>query len=365
MADKTVHLMRGLPSTGKSHTSRQIAGAGGTVCETDAYFYSEVGDDPTRYDYRHDLLPAARQWNFERFCHAVDDGVPVVVVDRGNSLSADSQAYARYAVDKGYRVVLSEPRSKWWQELRVLLKYKRHTKPVLVAWAQRLSQLNRSTHRVSPEQILRLMARWRYDLKIEDILNFHEPAQDQSDPTAVTDGGMAAGRTGPSTAAERVMDHILGPAHKDGNGEGHDLRSALVKGVRLLQSDFGASTSPPIYFDAGRGGVDGGIDGGDTPPTVPDLVFDEITGEFSSGSDDPLPFLIEGATREPDAPADGDDGGWIVEGVDLATTDEGTTATGDTGTGEDGSAPDGTPLTVDEAPPPGSGSKRSKDGKGK
>jgi len=40
---KTVYLMRGLPSSGKSHTARQLAGQTGIVCETDA---GPAGDDP-------------------------------------------------------------------------------------------------------------------------------------------------------------------------------------------------------------------------------------------------------------------------------------------------------------------------------
>ena len=62
---KIVYLMRGLPSSGKSHTARKLAGQTGIVCETDEYFYTHLGDDPARYDYRPELLEEARQWNFE------------------------------------------------------------------------------------------------------------------------------------------------------------------------------------------------------------------------------------------------------------------------------------------------------------
>src|ERR1051325_5177940 len=114
MSDNVASLMRGLPSCGKSTTARKLAGETGLVFETDEYFYTQVGVDPTQYDYREELLPAARQWNLERFQRAVDVGRSPVVVDRGNGLNAESRAYAVYALQHGYRVELKEPESPWW-----------------------------------------------------------------------------------------------------------------------------------------------------------------------------------------------------------------------------------------------------------
>ena len=53
--------MRDLPACGKSHTARELVGEHGVVCETDAFFCSEVGDDPEHYDYRKELLEEARR----------------------------------------------------------------------------------------------------------------------------------------------------------------------------------------------------------------------------------------------------------------------------------------------------------------
>jgi len=68
--DQVVYLMRGLPSCGKSYTAQKLCAESGTICETDEYFCSQVGDDPQRYDYSQDLLPEARCWNLERFMRA-------------------------------------------------------------------------------------------------------------------------------------------------------------------------------------------------------------------------------------------------------------------------------------------------------
>jgi predicted kinase len=171
MGDRIVYLMRGLPSCGKSYTAKNLCDEGGVVCETDAFFYTQVGEDPQKYDYHSDLLPKARQWNFERFIGAVDSGVSPVVVDRGNGRNRESHAYARYAADRGYEVLLKEPESEWWQEIRVLLKYKHATKEILYQWADRLAEMSRSNHRVSAATIRDWMDHWKYDLTVEDILH--------------------------------------------------------------------------------------------------------------------------------------------------------------------------------------------------
>ena len=182
MSDKLVYLMRGLPACGKSHRARRIVGDGGVVLETDQYFYTQAGDDPGTYDYSDDLLPVARQWNFDRFCAAVAAGDSPIVVDRGNGLNAESARYAKHAVANGYGLVLAEPDSPWWQELRVLLKFKHHVHDELFdVWASKLSEATRDTHRVPASTIRHWMSRWRYDLTVEEILNL-EPASTQGNP---------------------------------------------------------------------------------------------------------------------------------------------------------------------------------------
>ncbi|MDH3584079.1 MAG: ATP-binding protein [Phycisphaerae bacterium] len=179
-SDKVVYMMRGLPSCGKSTTARKLAGERGLVLETDQYFYTEVGEDPTRFNYKAELMEDARQWNFERFKQAVREGQRLIVVDRGNSLNLESHVYARFAADRGYTVRLTEPDSPWWQELKVLLKYKQVTKPVLEKWALQLYKLSRRTHRVPISTIRRWMFRWKWNVTIEDILAY-KPRNDEED----------------------------------------------------------------------------------------------------------------------------------------------------------------------------------------
>ncbi len=164
--------MRGLPGCGKSHTARRLAGAEGVVLETDQFFYTEVGEDPGRYDYQEHLVPRAREWNFARFCMAISKQVSPIVVDRGNGLNAETRIYAAHAVQFGYEVQLAEPESPWWCELRVLLKYKPYVADELFdAWAKKLADSTRAGHRVPSTTIRQWMTSWKHDLTVEDILN--------------------------------------------------------------------------------------------------------------------------------------------------------------------------------------------------
>lgn len=174
MSDRQVYLMRGLPACGKSHTARTLAGETGIVLETDQYFYTQVGDDPGRYDYQAELLDTARRWNFDRFQRAIAASISPIVVDRGNGLNLETKQYALHAVENGYDVALKEPESDWWQEIRVLLKYKDVTKEILDQWADRLAKLSRRTHRVPVDTIRRWMRAWKWDLSVDDILHYRE-----------------------------------------------------------------------------------------------------------------------------------------------------------------------------------------------
>lgn len=173
MSSRIVYLMRGLPCCGKSYTARRLAGDTGVVFETDEYFYKCI-NDPETYDYSAAELPQARAWNFDRFVKAIHQDVSPIVVDRGNDRSAETYRYARFALDYGYQVELKEPESEWWQEIRVLLKYRPDTLRVLYEWADRLSEQSRTHHRIPASLIRKGIEQWNVDLTIHDILAFGE-----------------------------------------------------------------------------------------------------------------------------------------------------------------------------------------------
>lgn len=185
--------MRGLPSCGKSHTAKLLAGDSGIVCETDEYFYTQVGEDPTRFDYREELMDAARAWNFKRFEDALERQTSPIVVDRGNGLSTETQRYARLAIDSGYHVELKEPDSEWWREVRVLLKYRPLTRPILERWAEILARMSDATHRVPKRTIVRRMDKWKFALTVEDILDYAPGQASQFEGSGPSDAASDAG----------------------------------------------------------------------------------------------------------------------------------------------------------------------------
>jgi predicted kinase len=188
---KIAYLMRGLPSCGKSYTARKLAGTDGVICETDAFFDRIDEDGNLQYDYDEDRLEEAREWAYDKFRRAIDAGQSPVILDRGNSLCEDSAVLARYAADRGYKVVLQEPESEWWQEIRELLKYKRQIRLALDEWAKRLYRKSRETHCVALAEIRRSMENFRVEVTIEDILELGLEASESSDGAATADAAAA------------------------------------------------------------------------------------------------------------------------------------------------------------------------------
>lgn len=167
-------LMRGLPSCGKSHTGRKLASAGGTVLEFDQYFHTEVGEDPSRFDWSDRLLPDARRSFIDRVMRAVDAGITPIVVDNDNTPHPSTKTYVAHAVKRGYAIEFEEPQSPWWRAVRALLRDKHANRTALEAWARRLAGMSRGTHRVPLTDFLHGIEHWKDDLTVADILNVEE-----------------------------------------------------------------------------------------------------------------------------------------------------------------------------------------------
>ncbi|MEE9296327.1 MAG: AAA family ATPase [Phycisphaerae bacterium] len=157
---KRLILMRGLPSCGKSYTSRKLAAEGGVRIEFDEYFHTQVGNDSSSYDWSYELLPQARQWNLERIISAVDAGASPIIVDSDNVAGPLTRHYATYATDRGYEIGFKEPESPWWRAIRELLRDKGANAEALRTWARKLTVMSKSTHRVPLEDFLHRIDRW-------------------------------------------------------------------------------------------------------------------------------------------------------------------------------------------------------------
>ena len=168
--------MRGLPSCGKSHASRQLAGTKGTIIETDAFFVKNF-DGQCTYEYDEERLAEARNWSLSRFVEAVRLHVSPIVVDRGNGRNVESKVYAEIAIKNNYEVRIAEPTSPWWNEIKTLLRYRPHTNAILDHWANRLAEISLQTHNVPATTIRDWMDSWWDDLTVDDILSLDESTE--------------------------------------------------------------------------------------------------------------------------------------------------------------------------------------------
>jgi len=138
--------------------------------EFDEYFYTQVGTDPSRYDWSRNRLSDAREWNVERASIALEQGLSPVVLDDDNGLGQTTRRVVCAALEHGYEIEFQEPRSPWWREIRELLRDKNANKPALEKWASKLTGLSRATHRVSFQSFLRRIERWQDELNVEAVI---------------------------------------------------------------------------------------------------------------------------------------------------------------------------------------------------
>ncbi len=164
-------LVRGLPSCGKSHASRELARHGGVLIEFDEFFYTQVGRDRSRYDWSRRLLPQARQWNFERIRRAILVGATPIIVDSDNHPDPTTRRYVACAVRHGYQVRFREPDSPWWRQIRMLLQDKQANRVALAAWAAKLAAMSRGTHNVPLSNILWRIEHWDHALTVDHFLD--------------------------------------------------------------------------------------------------------------------------------------------------------------------------------------------------
>ena len=167
----TMVLMVGLPSCGKSTTSRAITPPDGVRIEFDEFFYTQVGSNPNSYDWSRTLLPEARRWNYRRIVDAVDARIDPIVIDSDNGLYPYTASYVSYAVDRGYEIELREPDSPWWSAVRRLLEDPQRNAVALEKWVNKLAFMSRRMHRVPVETFRRRIATWKPDLSVQDVLN--------------------------------------------------------------------------------------------------------------------------------------------------------------------------------------------------
>lgn len=168
--EKTLIVMRGLPWTGKSTRAKEIAGDTGVIYSTDEYWYKvNFPDRPEEYSFNQRLLGAAHKWNQLRSQKAVEEGLPLIIIDNTNTTADEARPYVEYAHFQDYKICIEEPTSPRWLEIAGLLRDKKSNKKALKDWAFQLSEGSKATHDVPFWAIERMMWRWNF-YTVEDII---------------------------------------------------------------------------------------------------------------------------------------------------------------------------------------------------
>lgn len=180
MEGKLLIIMRGLPWTGKSYRAKELAGDTGIIFSTDEFWYKiRHPEKPEEYSFNPRYLGEAHNWNQKRTQRQIELGHPLIIVDNTNTTAQEFCCqYAKYAYCQGYEVLIEEPTSDRWKEIRELLLDKKSNKNALKKWAETLATGSRETHNVPQWSIERMMWRWEcnldMDLVIEECLEQHQ-----------------------------------------------------------------------------------------------------------------------------------------------------------------------------------------------
>jgi len=151
-----LYIMRGIPGSGKSTLSKQIAtstkGASeGLVCSTDDFFLDVDG----KYVFNPTKLGEAHPWNQKRAEDGMRAAMSPVLIDNTNTQQWEAKPYFALAVKYGYRVLVAEPQTEWRRD------------PV------RLTEKN--SHGVPEEAIKRMLSRWEEDFTVKSVLASKPP----------------------------------------------------------------------------------------------------------------------------------------------------------------------------------------------
>jgi len=149
---KVLHLMRGLPGSGKSTKAKELAGENPNIFSTDDFF---VNQDTGKYEFNPKMLGKNHSLNVQRTGKAMQDGITPIVVDNTNVRFFEMKNYVKLAQYYGYEVEFHEPDTSW-------------------AWdSEELA--NRNTHGVPLEAIQRMNDKWDENPTIHGILKSKAP----------------------------------------------------------------------------------------------------------------------------------------------------------------------------------------------
>lgn len=168
---KTMILLRGLPSCGKSTRARELAGGDESIIFSADKFW---GNTPEEYvlNWNKDKLYTAHTWCQNLTRAAMQRQSPLVIVDNTNVRLSEMMVYFGMAVQYQYRVRIEEPVSPWWvNDIAPLLTDKEANRDRLDELAKMLAEKSRDTHRVPYESIRKMLFRYQPNVTFEDLVS--------------------------------------------------------------------------------------------------------------------------------------------------------------------------------------------------
>lgn len=145
---KHFYIMRGCPGSGKSTKAKKLAGENGKVFSSDDFFMVDG-----EYKFDASKLHQAHQWNQKRSLEAIEQGLPIVVVDNTNTTIKELKSYIPHilaAEEADYEVEIVEPETDWAFDIDKLVEL--------------------TTHGVPKEAIQRMLNRYVRNVEMKEIL---------------------------------------------------------------------------------------------------------------------------------------------------------------------------------------------------
>lgn len=166
---KTLILMRGVPSSGKSYRAKELAGDDPSViCSADHYF----GSTPEEYvaNWSIEKLGSAHRECKKNVRILMQRQVPLVIVDNTNTMVSEMMPYFELALQYQYKVQIEEPTSPWWvNDIAPYLANKQTHADKIKKAAQLLFEKNQETHKVPLASILKMLERYHHNVTVEQL----------------------------------------------------------------------------------------------------------------------------------------------------------------------------------------------------
>lgn len=164
VSNKTLLIMRGIPSSGKSTTIKQLV-PNDQIFSADKFF-----ERSGTYVFDRNLLGVAHNTCKSGVEKAMSDGKTPIAVDNTNTTVKEVVPYIDLAEKYGYKVVFVESKRPEWVKTSELLKNKEQNWTELEEMAEFFYLDNKKTHNVPKETILAMFKRWVPTDELEMLL---------------------------------------------------------------------------------------------------------------------------------------------------------------------------------------------------